>query len=158
MQISFLSPGCLFPHLKEKEKKNRKKEKEEKGKKREGEKKKEKEKGKGKKKKKKKPCTAQLLLCPSQSDMVFGACPVLSFTSPPSSQWVGLGEPLQGAAYAVQKAAVFPPRKKKKRLLQPLLPAKLRFPLLAISNSKAVFVAKLLPPPLNPGNSNVGSG
>ena len=89
--------------------------------------------------------------------MVFGACPGLSFTSPPSSQWVGPGEPLQGAAYAVQKAAVFPPRKKK-RLLQPLLPAKLRFPLLAISNSKAVFVAKLLPLPLNPGNSDVGGG
>lgn len=115
MQISFLSPGCLFPHLKEKEKKNRKKEKEEKGKKKGGGEKERKRKGKRKKKEKKKPCTAQLLLCPSQSDMVFGACPVLSFTSPPSSQWVGLGEPLQGAAYAVQKAAVFPPRKKKKK-------------------------------------------
>nr|XP_021522118.1 uncharacterized protein LOC110567295 [Aotus nancymaae] len=45
--------------------------------------------------------------------MVFGACPVLSFTSPPSSRWVEPREPLQGAAYAVQKAAVFPPRKKK---------------------------------------------
>nr|XP_055239233.1 uncharacterized protein LOC129532669 [Gorilla gorilla gorilla] len=47
--------------------------------------------------------------------MVFGACPVLSFTSPPSSRWVEPREPLQGAAYAVQKAAVFPPRKKKKK-------------------------------------------
>lgn len=114
MQISFLSPGCLFPHLKKKEKKIERKRKKKKEKKREGEKKKER-KRKGKRKKKKKPCTAQLLLCPSQSDMVFGACPVLSFTSPPSSQWVGPGEPLQGAAYAVQKAAVFPPRKKKKK-------------------------------------------
>ena len=111
MQISFLSPGCLFPHLKEKEKKIERKRKKKKKKKGGGEKER-KRKGK-RKKKKKKPCTAQLLLCPSQSDMVFGACPGLSFTSPPSSQWVGPGEPLQGAAYAVQKAAVFPPRKKK---------------------------------------------
>lgn len=118
MQISFLSPGCLFPHLKEKGKKKKIERKRKKKKKREGEKKKEKEKEKGKKKKKK-PCTAQLLLCPSQSDMVFGACPGLSFTSPPSSQWVGPGEPLQGAAYAVQKAAVFPPRKKKKAASTP---------------------------------------
>lgn len=153
MQISFLSPVCLFPHLKE----NEKKKIERKRKKKRGGGEKEKERGKEKLKKKKKPLTAQLLLCPSQSDMVFGACPVLSFTSPPSSQWVGPGEPLQGAAYAVQKAAVFPPRKKK-RLLQPLLQAKFRFPLLAISNSKAVFAAKLLPLPLIPGNSNVGGG
>ncbi|CAK6435710.1 unnamed protein product [Pipistrellus nathusii] len=47
--------------------------------------------------------------------MVIRACPVLSFTSPPSSRWVEPREPLQGAAYAVQKAAVFPPRRKKKK-------------------------------------------
>lgn len=99
-----------------------------------------------------------MLLSPSQSDMVFRVCPVLSFTSPPSSRWVEPREPLQGAAYAVQKAAVFPPRKKKKRLLQPLLQAKFRFPLLAISNSKAIFTAKLLPLELNPGNSDAGGG
>ena len=78
MQISFLSPGCLFPHLKEKEKKNRKKEKEEK--KREGEKKKEKEKEKGKKKKKN---LAQLSCCCVPPRVTWCSGLVLAFHSRP---------------------------------------------------------------------------
>lgn len=60
LQISFLSPVCLFPHLKEKANKRktkRKRERERKKEKKTGEKKKEKERGK-EKGGKKKPCTA----------------------------------------------------------------------------------------------------
>lgn len=100
-----------------------------------------------------------MLLSPSQSDMVFGACPVLSFTSPPSSRWVEPREPLQGAAYAVQKAAVFPPRKKK-IIKAASAPAARKVPIPSAgylekqsdSRSEAVAAAT------EPGNSNAGGG
>ena len=109
--------GVSFPTLKKKKKKIERKRKKKK-KKREGEKKKGKEKGKGKKKKKK-PRTAQLPLRPSQSDMVFGACPVLSFTSPPSSQWVGPGEPLREQRMQSRRLQSFLQEKKKKAASTP---------------------------------------
>ncbi|XP_036742090.2 uncharacterized protein LOC118912767 isoform X2 [Manis pentadactyla] len=91
--------------------------------------------------------------------MVFGACPVLSFTSPPSSRWVEPREPLQGAAYAVQKAAVFPPRKKK-IIKAASAPAARKVPIPSAgylekqsdSRSEAVAAAT------EPGNSNAGGG
>ena len=146
--------GVSFPTLKKKKKKIERKRKKKK-KKREGEKKKER-KRKGKRKKKKKPArTAQSPLRPTQSDTAPGSSCALTHV-PPFQPVGGARRAPQGAASAAQKAAVSPPRKK--RLLQPLPPAKLRFPLLAISESRAVFVAQLLPLPLNPGSSNVGGG
>lgn len=85
MQISFLSPGCLFPHLKEKEKKKIERKRKEKKKKREGEKKKER-KRKGKRKKKKPARTAQSPL-PERH----GAGLVLRFDSRPPLPASGWG-------------------------------------------------------------------
>lgn len=86
------SASCLLfvsvPTLKKKVKKKeeeKKKERERKKKKKKRKRKKEKE--RGKEKEKKKPCTAQLRLSPSQSDMVFRlSCPFIHF---PSFQPVG---------------------------------------------------------------------
>ena len=143
--------GVSFPTLKKKKKKKYKERERRKRKKGRGRKRKKgKEKGKGKKKNQ----LAQLSRrC--QSDTAPGSSCALTHV-PPFQPVGGARRAPQGAASAAQKAAVSPPRKK--RLLQPLPPAKLRFPLLAISESRAVFVAQLLPLPLNPGSSNVGGG
>ena len=149
--------GVSFPTLKKKKKKkNRKKEKEEKEKMGGGEKER---KRKGKRKKKKKKNLAQLSCRCVPPRVTWCSGLVLSFHSRPllpASGWDP--ESPSGSSVCSPEGCSLSSKKKKKRLLQPLLPAKLRFPLLAISNSKAVFVAKLLPLPLNPGNSNVGGG
>ena len=110
--------GVSFPTLKKKKKKIERKRKKKKEKKGRGRKRKEKKREK-EKKKKKTPRTAQLPLRPSQSDMVFGACPVLSFTSPPSSQWVGPGEPLREQRMQSRRLQSFLQEKKKKAASTP---------------------------------------
>ena len=156
MQISFLSPGCLFPHLKEKGKKKKIERKRKKKKKGRGRKRKKK---KRKKEKKKKKNLAQLSCCCVPPRVTWCSGLVLAFHSRPllpASGWDPESPSREQRTQSRRLQSFL--QEKKKRLLQPLLPAKLRFPLLAISNSKAVFVAKLLPLPLNPGNSDVGGG
>lgn len=90
---------------------------------------------------------------------MFGARPVLSFTPLlPAGGWNRESLSREQRTQSRRLQYFLQEKKKKKSLLQPLLQAKFRFPLLAISNSKAIFAAKLLPLELNLGNSDAGGG
>nr|XP_044611332.1 uncharacterized protein LOC123279712 [Equus asinus] len=153
LQISFLSPVCLFPYLKE-NKKDRERERERERKKKEKRKKRKKKKGEKKKKKKN---LAQLSCCCLPPRVTWCSGLVLSFHSLPLLPAGGWNRGSLSREQRTQSRRLqYFLQEKKKRLLQPLLQAKFRFPLLAISNSKAIFAAKLLPLELNPGNSDAG--